>query len=107
MSERLSAVMGHLNPTIVAGRADLLKKNPDDIVSRRCKLNSLAHVLQVITLAIRTALTKARKGGLKDTPLDDLLIAILTVLPHLTPSPQYRTDGPIRRYEKNPILTQS
>lgn len=34
--------------------------------------------MQVITLAIRTPLTKARKGGLKDTPIDDLLIAILT-----------------------------
>ena len=35
--------------------------------------------LQVITLAVRTPLTKARKGGLKDTPLDDLLIALLKV----------------------------
>lgn len=36
---------------------------------------------QVITYAARTPLTKAKKGGLKDTPIDDLLIALLTVLP--------------------------
>ncbi|KFY94193.1 hypothetical protein V500_03383 [Pseudogymnoascus sp. VKM F-4518 (FW-2643)] len=59
---RLSSVMGHL-ASPADGKARLLQKNPDDIV---------------ITLAIRTPLTKARKGGLKDTPIDDLLIAILT-----------------------------
>ncbi|TKA66660.1 hypothetical protein B0A49_09710 [Cryomyces minteri] len=59
---RLTSVMGHLNPD-TGGRARLLQKNPDDIV---------------ITLAVRTPLTKARKGGLKDTPIDDLLIALLT-----------------------------
>ena len=35
--------------------------------------------MQVITLALRTPLTKARKGALKDTQLDDLVIALLTV----------------------------
>jgi hypothetical protein len=35
--------------------------------------------VQVITLAVRTPLTKARKGELKDTQLDDLLISLLTV----------------------------
>ncbi|OBT81455.1 hypothetical protein VE02_09928 [Pseudogymnoascus sp. 03VT05] len=59
---RLSSVMGHLGSP-ADGKARLLQKNADDIV---------------ITLAIRTPLTKARKGGLKDTPIDDLLIAILT-----------------------------
>ncbi|OBU00232.1 hypothetical protein VE01_01654 [Pseudogymnoascus verrucosus] len=59
---RLSSVMGHLGSP-ADGKARLLQKNLDDIV---------------ITLAIRTPLTKARKGGLKDTPIDDLLIAILT-----------------------------
>ncbi|QSS64216.1 hypothetical protein I7I51_01281 [Histoplasma capsulatum] len=34
----------------------------------------------VITLAIRTPLTKARKGALKDTHPDDLLIALLTAV---------------------------
>jgi acetyl-CoA acyltransferase 1 len=37
-------------------------QNPDDVV---------------ITLAIRTPLTKAGKGGLKDTPLDGLVFKIL------------------------------
>lgn len=37
-------------------------QNPDDVV---------------ITLAIRTPLTKARKGGLKDTPLDGMLYKLL------------------------------
>ncbi|KAL3425864.1 acetyl-CoA acetyltransferase [Phlyctema vagabunda] len=63
--ERLSAVVGHLNPLKGAGRAKLLEKHGDDVV---------------ITLALRTPLTKARKGGLKDTPLSDLLISILTSL---------------------------
>ena len=34
--------------------------------------------LQVITLALRTPITKARKGLLKDTPIEDLLVALLT-----------------------------
>ena len=37
-------------------------KNPDDIV---------------ITLAVRTPLTKARKGGFKDTSLEYMLYALL------------------------------
>ncbi|RDW89160.1 3-ketoacyl-CoA thiolase [Coleophoma cylindrospora] len=63
--ERLSAVVGHLNPLKTSGKATVLEKHADDIV---------------LTLAIRTPLTKARKGGLKDTPLSDLLISILTAL---------------------------
>lgn len=39
-------------------------KNPDDIV---------------ITYAARTALTKAFKGGLKDTPIDALLLQLFKV----------------------------
>ena len=38
------------------------QKNPDDVV---------------ITLAIRTPLTKARKGGFKDTELDYMIYALL------------------------------
>lgn len=41
---------------------DSTQKNPDDVV---------------ITLAIRTPLCKAKKGGLKDTPLDGLVFKIL------------------------------
>jgi acetyl-CoA acetyltransferase family protein len=37
-------------------------KNPDDIV---------------ITLAVRTPLTKAKKGGFKDTPLDGILVKLM------------------------------
>lgn len=33
----------------------------------------------MITYAARTPLTKARKGGLKDTTLDNLLVSLLTV----------------------------
>lgn len=42
-----------------------------------------ANTSQVITYAKRTPLTKARKGGLKDTTVDDLLIALLSVRPPL------------------------
>jgi len=62
--ERLTSVLKQLSPP-PSGRNKLLQKNPDDIV---------------ITLAVRTPLTKARKGALKDTPLDDILIALLTVV---------------------------
>ncbi|CZR61635.1 probable 3-ketoacyl-CoA thiolase [Phialocephala subalpina] len=62
--QRLSSVLSHLNP-LSTGRSRLLQKNPDDIV---------------ITYAARTPLTKAKKGGLKDTPIDDLLIALLTIV---------------------------
>jgi acetyl-CoA acyltransferase 1 len=41
---------------------DSTQKNPDDIV---------------ITLAIRTPLTKGRKGGFKDTPIDGIVVKIL------------------------------
>ena len=49
-------------------------KNPDDIV---------------ITLAIRTPLTKAKKGGFKDTSLEYMLYALLKEvreLSHLDPA---------------------
>ena len=38
------------------------QKNPDDVV---------------ITLAIRTPLTKGKRGGLKDTPLDGIVFKLL------------------------------
>lgn len=60
-TERVKSILGQLLP----GQSPLDKitqKNPDDIV---------------ITLAIRTPLTKGRKGGLKDTPLDGIVFKIL------------------------------
>ncbi|KAF2772227.1 beta ketoadipyl CoA thiolase [Teratosphaeria nubilosa] len=60
-AERLSSVLTHLTP----GQKPIDKitsKNPDDIV---------------ITLATRTALTKGRKGGLKDTHLDGIVFKLL------------------------------
>jgi len=65
--ERLSSVLGHLNllSTESPARSKLLQKNADDIV---------------ITYAARTALTKAKKGGFKDTQIDDLLISLLTTV---------------------------
>ncbi|KAH8691425.1 putative peroxisomal 3-ketoacyl-CoA thiolase [Talaromyces proteolyticus] len=63
-SQRLSAIAGQISGGgESAARKRLLAKNPDDVV---------------ITFAARTPLTKARKGGLKDTPLDELLISLLT-----------------------------
>ncbi|KAE8351041.1 Thiolase, N-terminal domain-containing protein [Aspergillus coremiiformis] len=62
--QRLSAITNQLSSSsTTSAKQRLLAKNPDDVV---------------ITLAIRTPLTKARKGGLKDTPLDELLISLLT-----------------------------
>ncbi|KAK4987171.1 hypothetical protein LTR66_007664 [Elasticomyces elasticus] len=60
-AERLSSILSHITP----GKSPLesiTRQSPDDVV---------------ITLAIRTPLTKATKGGFKDTPLDGLLFKIL------------------------------
>ncbi|OTA32663.1 hypothetical protein BTJ68_07748 [Hortaea werneckii EXF-2000] len=60
-AERLSSFVSQLTP----GQKPLDKitqKNPDDIV---------------ITLAIRTPLCKAKKGGFKDLPLDGMVFKIL------------------------------
>ena len=66
--QRLSAVQSHLAataPSPAAARERILAKSPDDIV---------------ITCAVRSPLTKARKGGLRDTPTDELLISVLRSL---------------------------
>lgn len=60
-ADRLSSVLRQLTP----GKSPMdtiLEQNPDDVV---------------ITLAIRTPLTKAKKGGLKDTPLDGIVFKML------------------------------
>lgn len=61
--QRLNAVAGQLTPA--SPRQRILSKNPDDVV---------------ITYLARTPLTKARKGGFKDTLVDDLLISLLTAV---------------------------
>ncbi|KAH0832810.1 hypothetical protein AYO21_00291 [Fonsecaea monophora] len=60
-SQRLSAVLSHL-PSTSSAVDNIAKQNPDDVV---------------ITLAIRTPMCKAKKGGLKDTTLDGLVFKIL------------------------------
>jgi len=61
-TQRLSNVLSHITPGSKSPLEQITSQNPDDIV---------------ITLAIRTPLTKAGKGGLKDTPLDGLVFKIL------------------------------
>ncbi|KAF2193188.1 thiolase [Zopfia rhizophila CBS 207.26] len=61
MTERLKSIVSHISPS-KSGVAAITTKNPDDIV---------------ITLAIRTPLTKAKKGGFKDTPLDGIIVKLL------------------------------
>ncbi|KAI4147578.1 MAG: hypothetical protein L6R39_003071 [Caloplaca ligustica] len=60
-AERLSAIVSQLTPS-KSGLSAITQKNPDDVV---------------ITLAIRTPLTKGFKGGFKDTPLDYLVYSLL------------------------------
>lgn len=60
MAERVGSILKHLNPSSALDQ--ILAKNPDDIV---------------ITLATRTPLCKAHKGGLKDTSLEFLAYALL------------------------------
>ncbi|CEN62634.1 Putative 3-ketoacyl-CoA thiolase [Aspergillus calidoustus] len=59
-AERLNSILSHLRGN--KGVATITQKNPDDVV---------------ITLSLRTPLTKARKGGFKDTDLDYLVYALL------------------------------
>ena len=67
MTERLQQFLSHLTPGGSA-LATLGHKNPDDVV---------------ITLAVRTPLTKARKGGLRDTSLEHMLLRLYQVyFPH-------------------------
>ncbi|PLN80286.1 thiolase [Aspergillus taichungensis] len=64
--QRLSSIANQVSGAGGASaRQHLLSKNPDDVV---------------ITLAVRTPLTKARKGGLKDTTIDNLLVSLLTTI---------------------------
>ncbi|KAI0079635.1 3-ketoacyl-CoA thiolase [Panus rudis PR-1116 ss-1] len=56
--ERVRQLVSQLSPGSSKGLAALEKKNPDDVV---------------ITMAIRSPLCKAKKGGFKDTRTDELL----------------------------------
>ncbi|KAF2435255.1 thiolase [Tothia fuscella] len=63
--QRLAQISSQLSSSVSppqSARDAILSKNPDDIV---------------ITLSMRTALTKARGGALSSTSLEDLLVAIL------------------------------
>lgn len=60
-SERLSSILSHLSPA-KNPVSTITQRNPDDVV---------------ITLAIRTPLTKGFKGGFKDTDLDYIVYALL------------------------------
>ncbi|KAH7072018.1 Thiolase, N-terminal domain-containing protein [Paraphoma chrysanthemicola] len=61
MTERLKSIVSQIAPSTSALSA-ITTKNPDDIV---------------ITLAVRTPLTKAKKGGFKDTLLDGIMVKTL------------------------------
>ncbi|KAL1969356.1 hypothetical protein VTN77DRAFT_9549 [Rasamsonia byssochlamydoides] len=61
--ERLSSIFNQLKPVgNGSGVAAITQKNPDDVV---------------ITLALRTPMAKAVKGGFKDTSLDYMVYALL------------------------------
>ncbi|KAJ5204426.1 uncharacterized protein N7498_005305 [Penicillium cinerascens] len=61
-ADRLSSLLSHLKPSSSGGLNAIAQKNPDDVV---------------ITSCMRTPLTKARKGGFKDTELDYIVYALL------------------------------
>lgn len=64
LSRRTTLNMTRAASTQAQGKAALLQKNPDDVV---------------ITFAKRTAMGRAKKGQLKDTPVDELLHALFKV----------------------------
>ncbi|OBZ79350.1 3-ketoacyl-CoA thiolase 5, peroxisomal [Grifola frondosa] len=86
--DRVKQLVSHLTPGASKGRAALERKSPDDVV---------------ITLAIRSPLCKARKGGFKDTryetslhlqaiarsAVDPALVGDITVGTVLTPGSAY------------------
>jgi acetyl-CoA acetyltransferase family protein len=79
-TERLNSILNHLTPSTSSksGLSAITQKNPDDVV---------------ITLAIRTPLTKAFKGGFKDTSLDFMIYALLKkVIEKSNLDPQYVED---------------
>lgn len=57
--DRIKQVVSHLTPGSSGGVAALQRKSPDDVV---------------ITMAIRSPLCKAKKGGFKDTTSEELLL---------------------------------
>lgn len=59
-AERIGSIIRHLAPG--SSLNNIQSKNPDDIV---------------ITYAARTPLTKAKKGGFKDTTLEYMVYALL------------------------------
>src|SRR5579859_3044581 len=63
MTDRLQQFLSHLKPGSSA-LAAATQKSPDDVV---------------ITLAVRTPLTRARKGGMKDTTLEHMLLRLYQV----------------------------
>ena len=60
-TQRLGSILSQLSPS-KSGISAITQKNPDDVV---------------ITLAIRTPLTKGKKGGFKDTDLDYMVYSLL------------------------------
>ncbi|KAH6988265.1 putative peroxisomal 3-ketoacyl-CoA thiolase [Ilyonectria sp. MPI-CAGE-AT-0026] len=62
MAERVSSILRHLSTGSSSAKESLLEAHPDDVV---------------ITCALRTPLTKAGRGGLKDTPAEELLFHVL------------------------------
>lgn len=62
--DRIKQLSSHLTGSPKGGVDALLAKHPDDIV---------------ITMAIRSPLCKAKKGGLKDTRTDELMLETFKV----------------------------
>ena len=58
----------------------------------------------VVVCALRTPITKARKGGLKDTPADDLVAAVLKGVLDKTGKTSLIEKKPMKKktYEKKP-----
>jgi acetyl-CoA acyltransferase 1 len=72
--DRIKQLSSHLTGAPKGGVDALLVKNPDDIV---------------ITMAIRSPLCKAKKGGLKDTRTDELMLEMfkVTIIHYLSHNP--------------------
>lgn len=61
-AQRIASIASQILPTGKSARDHILQQSPDDVV---------------VTMALRTPLTKAGRGGLKDTGLDQVVYLLL------------------------------
>jgi acetyl-CoA acyltransferase 1 len=83
MAERLNQLKNQITSTFRGTQSALLDKSADDVrFPNHFPLSTADCALQVVIVsALRTAITRAGKGGFKDSFPEDMLAGILQVPP--------------------------